>query len=67
MLANLLVMTLAAFDLFLFALYRAIQVIKFVGGEGEETLLPLYGLRVTWSTVSSERCPLFAPLDTAAR
>ena len=29
--------------------------------------MPLYGLRVTWSTVSSERCPLFAPLDTAAR
>lgn len=29
--------------------------------------LPLYGLRVTWSTVSSERCPLLAPIDTAAR
>jgi len=30
------------------------------------TTLPLYGLRVTWNAVSSERCPLFAPLDTGA-
>lgn len=28
--------------------------------------LPLFGLRVAWSAVSSERCPLFAPLDTAS-
>ncbi len=30
------------------------------------TTLPLFGLRVTWSAVSSERCPLFAPLDTTS-
>ncbi|MFQ5702576.1 MAG: hypothetical protein ACE5HT_00985 [Gemmatimonadales bacterium] len=26
--------------------------------------IPLFGLRVNWSSVSSERCPLFAPIDT---
>lgn len=30
------------------------------------TTVPLFGLRVMWSAVSSERCPMFAPLDTAA-
>lgn len=28
------------------------------------TTIPLHGMRVMWSAVSSERCPLFAPLDT---
>lgn len=28
--------------------------------------IPLYGLRVTWAGVSSDMCPLFAPLDTGA-
>ena len=28
------------------------------------TTIPLFGLRVTWSAVSSERCPLFAPVET---
>lgn len=27
--------------------------------------VPVYGLRVTWGAVSSERCPLFAAIDTA--
>ncbi len=27
--------------------------------------IPLYGARVTWSAVSSERCPMFAAVDTA--
>ncbi len=26
--------------------------------------IPLYGLRVMWSSVSSERCPMFVPPDT---
>ena len=29
--------------------------------------IPLYGMRVTWSEVSSPKCPLFAPRDTTAR
>ena len=28
------------------------------------TTVPLFGLRVMWSAVSSERCPMFAPPDT---
>ena len=28
------------------------------------TTIPLFGLRVMWSAVSSERCPMFAPPDT---
>lgn len=28
------------------------------------TTVPLFGLRVMWSAVSSERCPMFAPADT---
>ena len=28
------------------------------------TTVPLYGLRVMWSAVSSERCPMFVPPDT---
>ncbi len=28
--------------------------------------IPLYGARVTWSGVSSPRCPLFAAVDTVA-
>jgi hypothetical protein len=30
------------------------------------TTVPLFGLRVMWSAVSSDRCPMFAPLDTSA-
>jgi len=30
------------------------------------TTIQLFGLRVMWSAVSSERCPMFASLDTAA-
>jgi hypothetical protein len=30
------------------------------------TTVPLFGLRVMWSAVSSERCPMFAPPDTAS-
>ena len=30
------------------------------------TTIPLYGLRVMWSAVSSERCPMFAPPDTGS-
>jgi hypothetical protein len=33
---------------------------------GTSNTLPLYGLRVPWSSVSSERCPLFGPIDTLA-
>jgi hypothetical protein len=29
--------------------------------------IPLYAMRVTWSRVSDERCPLFARPDTATR
>ena len=28
-------------------------------------MIPLYGMRVTWGSVSTEDCPLFAPIDTA--
>ena len=28
------------------------------------TTIPLFGLRVMWSAVSGERCPMFAPPDT---
>jgi hypothetical protein len=35
-----------------------------VAGDGHT--IPLYGARVTWSEVSTPRCPLFAALDTAA-
>ncbi|UCF40443.1 MAG: hypothetical protein JSW43_12035 [Gemmatimonadota bacterium] len=35
------------------------------GVVGGNYTVPLYGARVTWSAVSSERCPMFAPLDTA--
>jgi hypothetical protein len=27
-------------------------------------VIPLYGMRVAWAAVSTERCPLFAALDT---
>ena len=30
------------------------------------TTVPLFGLRVMWSAVSSERCPMFAPPDTGS-
>lgn len=30
------------------------------------TTIPLFGLRVMWSAVSSERCPMFAPPDTGS-
>jgi len=30
-----------------------------------ETTIPVFGLRVTWGAVSSERCPLFGSVDTA--
>jgi len=30
------------------------------------TTIPLFGLRVMWSAVSSERCPMFAPADTGS-
>ncbi len=30
------------------------------------TTIPLFALRVMWSAVSSERCPMFAPPDTGA-
>lgn len=29
-----------------------------------QTTIPLYGVRVAWGAVSSERCPLFARIDT---
>ncbi len=28
-------------------------------------MVPLYGVRVNWDAVSSPRCPLFGPIDTA--
>lgn len=31
------------------------------------TTVPLFGLRVMWSAVSSERCPMFAAPDTTSR
>ena len=30
------------------------------------TTVPLFGLRVMWSAVSSDRCPMFAPPDTGS-
>ncbi len=30
------------------------------------TAMPLIGVRVNWPSVNSERCPLFAELDTSA-
>jgi hypothetical protein len=33
---------------------------------GGNYTIPLYGARVTWSAVSSERCPMFAAVDTTA-
>jgi len=30
------------------------------------TTVPLFGMRVMWSAVSSERCPMFAELDSGA-
>ena len=35
------------------------------GVVGGNYTIPLYGARVTWSAVSSERCPMFAAVDTA--
>jgi hypothetical protein len=32
---------------------------------GDSTNVPLYALRVNWSSVNSERCPIFSPVDTA--
>lgn len=38
-----------------------------LGGVSDGRLtVPLYGMRVSWSAVSFPRCPLFAPIDTAA-
>ena len=35
---------------------------------GAASTIPLYGLRVSWGSVSDPRCPLFAPLrDSTAR
>ncbi len=31
------------------------------------TTLPVYGLRVAWGAVSSQRCPLFTATDTAGK
>ncbi len=33
---------------------------------GPELVIPLIGLRVTWSAVSDPTCPLFAAIDTAS-
>jgi hypothetical protein len=33
----------------------------------ESTVLPLIGIRVSWASVNSERCPIFANLDSLAR
>ena len=30
------------------------------------TTVPLFGLRVMWGAVSSDRCPMFAPPDTGS-
>lgn len=38
-----------------------------LGGVSDGRLVvPLYGLRVSWSAVSFPRCPLFAPIHTTA-
>lgn len=38
-----------------------------LGGVSDGRLVvPLYGIRVSWSAVSFPRCPLFGPTDTAA-
>ena len=29
-------------------------------------MIPLYGLRVAWASVSTPNCPLFAPIDSSA-
>jgi hypothetical protein len=36
------------------------------GVSGGQLVVPLYGMRISWSAVSFPRCPLFAPIDTGA-